>query len=143
MPQGEVIVDPFTGRSLSREALEQMLVPYKRGSALERFDAPLGLYLQAAPPRDVLARMLRNLKEIHRSARIGRACSRSRSASSSCCRSRGANAAIVAWPMPRWASMRRPRTTCRLLRAAPDAVDRESVAARLALLVHGRSPRLH
>ena len=29
---------------------------------------PLGLFLQAAPPRDVLARMLRNLKEIHRSA---------------------------------------------------------------------------
>ena len=27
---------------------------------------PLGLYLQAAPPRDILARMLRNLKEIHR-----------------------------------------------------------------------------
>jgi len=71
MPKGEVIVDPFTGRSLSREALEQMLVPYKRGGALERFDAPLGLYLQAAPPRDVLARMLRNLKEIHRSARDG------------------------------------------------------------------------
>ncbi|MDQ6881970.1 MAG: tetratricopeptide repeat protein, partial [Pseudomonadota bacterium] len=26
----------------------------------------LGLYLQAAPPRDIIARMLRNLKEIHR-----------------------------------------------------------------------------
>jgi len=26
---------------------------------------------------------------------------------------------------------------------APDAVDRDNVAARLALLVHGRSPRLH
>jgi regulator of sirC expression with transglutaminase-like and TPR domain len=29
---------------------------------------PLGLYLQAASGRDVIARMLRNLKEIHRSA---------------------------------------------------------------------------
>ena len=29
---------------------------------------PLGLFLQAAPPRDVIARLLRNLKEIHRSA---------------------------------------------------------------------------
>jgi regulator of sirC expression with transglutaminase-like and TPR domain len=29
---------------------------------------PLGLYLQAAPPREVIARMLRNLKEIHRRA---------------------------------------------------------------------------
>jgi regulator of sirC expression with transglutaminase-like and TPR domain len=26
---------------------------------------PLGLYLQAAPGRDIIARMLRNLKEIH------------------------------------------------------------------------------
>jgi regulator of sirC expression with transglutaminase-like and TPR domain len=33
------------------------------------FEAPLGLFLQAAQPRDVLARMLRNLKEIHRSGR--------------------------------------------------------------------------
>ena len=29
---------------------------------------PLGLFLQAAPPRDIVARLLRNLKEIHRSA---------------------------------------------------------------------------
>ena len=29
---------------------------------------PLGLFLQTAPARDVLARMLGNLKEIHRSA---------------------------------------------------------------------------
>jgi hypothetical protein len=29
---------------------------------------PLGLYLQVAPPREVIARMLRNLKAIHRSA---------------------------------------------------------------------------
>ena len=28
---------------------------------------PLGLYLQASPPRDIIARMLRNLKEIHTS----------------------------------------------------------------------------
>ena len=28
---------------------------------------PLGLYLQSSPPRDIIARMLRNLKEIHRS----------------------------------------------------------------------------
>ena len=69
MPQGEVVIDPFTGQSLSREALEEMLVPYKRNGPLARgFDAPLGLFLQAAPAREVLARVLRNLKEIHRSA---------------------------------------------------------------------------
>ena len=32
------------------------------------YEAPLGLFLQSATPREVLARMLRNLKEIHRSA---------------------------------------------------------------------------
>jgi regulator of sirC expression with transglutaminase-like and TPR domain len=66
---GEVVIDPFTGHSLSREELDELLSPYKRSHGLMGdFDAPLGLFLQAAPPRDVLARMLRNLKEIHRSA---------------------------------------------------------------------------
>jgi regulator of sirC expression with transglutaminase-like and TPR domain len=66
---GEVVIDPFTGHSLSREELDELLGPYKRSHGLlGDFDAPLGLFLQAAPPRDVLARMLRNLKEIHRSS---------------------------------------------------------------------------
>lgn len=66
---GEVVIDPFTGHSLSREELDELLTPYKRSHGLMGdFDAPLGLFLQAAPPRDVLARMLRNLKEIHRTA---------------------------------------------------------------------------
>jgi len=144
MPQGEVIVDPFTGRSLSREALEQMLVPYKRGSALERFDAPLGLYLQAAPPRDVLARMLRNLKEIHRSAEDWP-------------RLLAVTQRLVILLPESW-SERRDRGLAyaelgfdtaaaddlqTYFEQAPDAVDRDNVAARLALLVHGRSPRLH
>ena len=69
MPQGEVVIDPFSGRSLSREELDERLLPYRRRHGLEGdFDAPLGLFLQAAPPRDVLARLLRNLKEIHRTA---------------------------------------------------------------------------
>src|SRR5258706_5071331 len=66
---GEVVIDPFTGHSLSRDELDELLGPYKRSHGLMGdFDAPLGLFLQAAPARDVLARMLRNLKEIHRSA---------------------------------------------------------------------------
>lgn len=69
MPQGEVVIDPFTGQSLSREELDELLAPYKRSRGLTGdFDAPLGLFLQSAAPRDVIARMLRNLKEIHRSA---------------------------------------------------------------------------
>jgi regulator of sirC expression with transglutaminase-like and TPR domain len=71
LPRGEVVIDPFSGRSLGREELEERLLPYRsqRGTSLEETnDIPLGLYLQAAHPRDVLARLLRNLKEVHRAA---------------------------------------------------------------------------
>ncbi|MEO7337609.1 MAG: tetratricopeptide repeat protein [Caldimonas sp.] len=144
MAQGEVIIDPFTGQSLSRDALEEMLQPYKRNGALGRFDAPLGLFLQAAPGRDVLARMLRNLKEIHRSA--------------------------ADWPrllavsqrlvilLPDSAEERRDRglayaaigcdddaavDLAAYLERAEAAIDRDIIEARLALLARGRSPRLH
>ena len=67
LPKGQVVIDPFTGKSLSREELVERLEPYKRRSGLiDEFEVPLGLYLQAAPPRDIIARMLRNLKEVHR-----------------------------------------------------------------------------
>jgi regulator of sirC expression with transglutaminase-like and TPR domain len=69
LPRGEVIIDPFTGHSLSREQLDERLVPYRSQRGLVGdFEAPLGLFLQPAPPRDVIARLLHNLKEIHRSA---------------------------------------------------------------------------
>jgi regulator of sirC expression with transglutaminase-like and TPR domain len=69
MPQGEVIIDPFSGHSLSRDALDDRLAPYRRRQGLVGdFEAPLGLFLQTASGRDVLARLLRNLKEIHRGA---------------------------------------------------------------------------
>src|SRR5512137_2245274 len=69
MPCGEVVLDPFSGQSLSREALDERLLPYRRQRGLMGdFEAPLGLFLQTAPPRDVIARLLRNLKEIHRTA---------------------------------------------------------------------------
>lgn len=67
LPQGQVVLDPFTGHSLSREDLSERLEPYKRRQGLvDEFDVPVGLYLQSAAPRDILARVLRNLKEIHR-----------------------------------------------------------------------------
>ena len=34
MPQGEVVIDPFTGQSMSREALDALLVPYRRREGL-------------------------------------------------------------------------------------------------------------
>ncbi len=67
LPKGQVVIDPFTGQSLSREELSERLEPYKRRSGLTgEFEVPLGLYLQSAPARDIIARMLRNLKEVHR-----------------------------------------------------------------------------
>lgn len=67
LPKGQVVIDPFTGQSLSREELAERLEPLRqRSSAADDFEVPIGLYLQAAAPRDIIARMLRNLKEIHR-----------------------------------------------------------------------------
>lgn len=69
MPQGEVVIDPFNGRSLSRDDLDERIAPYRRRHGLlDEAELPLGLFLQTASARAVLARVLRNLKEIHRSA---------------------------------------------------------------------------
>ncbi|MEI7783261.1 MAG: transglutaminase-like domain-containing protein [Betaproteobacteria bacterium] len=67
LPKGQVIIDPFTGQSLSREELSERLEPYRRRSGLvDEFEVPMGLYLQSATPREIIARMLRNLKEIYK-----------------------------------------------------------------------------
>ncbi|MEN9904401.1 MAG: hypothetical protein RLZZ555_966 [Pseudomonadota bacterium] len=72
LSEGLAVIDPFTGGSLSHDALTERLEPYKRRNGLvDEFDVPVGLYLQAAAPRDILARVLRNLKEIHRSQQDG------------------------------------------------------------------------
>ena len=68
LPKGQVVIDPITGQSLSREELVERLAPVQRDPHAARdFEVPLGLYLQAASERDILTRMLRNLKEIYRS----------------------------------------------------------------------------
>jgi regulator of sirC expression with transglutaminase-like and TPR domain len=65
LPRGQVVIDPLSGQSLSREELSERLEPYKRRSGLvDEFDVPLGLYLQSAKPRDIIVRMLRNLKAV-------------------------------------------------------------------------------
>ncbi|WP_077035697.1 SirB1 family protein [Pelomonas sp. KK5] len=65
----EVVLDPFTGQSLSRNRLDELLQSYRHGSGLpDDLELPVELFLQAATPRQILARMLRNLKEIHRAA---------------------------------------------------------------------------
>jgi regulator of sirC expression with transglutaminase-like and TPR domain len=71
LPVGQAVIDPMTGQSFSREDLLTMLEPYRTKGMGEDFDVPLGLYLQAAPRRDIVVRMLRNLKEIYKSQRYG------------------------------------------------------------------------
>ena len=68
LEEGLVMLDPLNGESLGLDTLAERLAPFRRFDALiEDGDAPLGLHLQACPPRDLLARMLHNLKEIFRS----------------------------------------------------------------------------
>jgi len=66
---GQVVIDPVDGRSLSREELEDRLEPYRQRGIGDEPETPLGRYLQAATPREILARMLHNLKEVHKSQR--------------------------------------------------------------------------
>jgi regulator of sirC expression with transglutaminase-like and TPR domain len=73
--KGPVVLDPFTGQSLSKEDLLERLEPYRRSFGLssdssgskgsEDSEVPIGLFLQAATPKDILLRMLRNLREVY------------------------------------------------------------------------------
>jgi regulator of sirC expression with transglutaminase-like and TPR domain len=145
MPQGEVVIDPFTGQSLSRDELEELLAPYKRERGLQgQFDVPLGLFLQAASARDVIARMLRNLKEIHRGAADAR-------------RLLAVLERLVVLLPQAWEERRDRGLVCAelglqdaaardlvaYLENAGDAADRAQVADRLAALGRDGSPRLH
>ncbi len=60
---GDIILDPFNGASLSREDIEERLEPYFiHGRSAS--DPPLASYLADATPRQILVRMLRNLKAL-------------------------------------------------------------------------------
>jgi len=66
IPAGEVVLDPLTGETLSKEQLQEMLDPYlEREGISDPEQVPLGLFLQAASHREIIARMLRNLKAIY------------------------------------------------------------------------------
>ena len=68
LPNGQVVIDPLDGQSLSREALLERLEPYRDSVAMaDDSEAPLSLFLRTASPRDIITRMLRNLKQIHAS----------------------------------------------------------------------------
>jgi regulator of sirC expression with transglutaminase-like and TPR domain len=60
---GDIVLDPFNGASLSREELEERLEPYFEQHSYPGA-IPLSYYLHAAHPREILVRMLRNLKTL-------------------------------------------------------------------------------
>ena len=66
LPKGQVVIDPFSGQSLSREELAERLDPFRQRSSDGDYEVPMGLYLQSTPPREIINRMLRNLKDIHK-----------------------------------------------------------------------------
>ena len=68
LSRGEAVIDPFTGQSLSHEDLVERLSPHLRQQGLSGEAGQwLGHFLRAAGPREILARLLRNLKAIHAS----------------------------------------------------------------------------
>src|SRR5664279_2755872 len=49
MPQGDIVIDPFTGQSMSRDALDALLVPYRRRHPLAgTSEFSLGVFLRPA-----------------------------------------------------------------------------------------------
>ncbi len=80
LDSGLVVLDPATGESLGIDHLSERLEPFRDEEDqmlkpdLDEGETPLGLYLQSCPPRDVLTRMLRNLKEIYQTQQDWPAC---------------------------------------------------------------------
>ncbi len=65
--EGRVVIDPFTGQSLDRADLRERVEDIHPDlSTLPRGDEALTPYLRAVDARTILARMLRNLQDIHR-----------------------------------------------------------------------------
>ena len=61
---GELVLDPYAGgRSLSEEELRERLAQFAGEQTAKT--APLEEFLEAATPRQILARLLRNLKAIY------------------------------------------------------------------------------
>lgn len=61
---GELVLDPFAGgRSLSEEELRERLAQFAGKAAAQSL--PLEEFIEPASPRQILARLLRNLKAIH------------------------------------------------------------------------------
>lgn len=66
LPQGEVVMDPLTGSSLSKTELQAMLDPYLDAQGYRgELSLPLSTFLRTSSPREILSRYLRNLKAVY------------------------------------------------------------------------------
>lgn len=65
---GQVVLDPMTGQSLTREDLLDRLGGSKMPIGESEEEVPMGLFLQPASKYEILERMLRNLREIYASS---------------------------------------------------------------------------
>jgi regulator of sirC expression with transglutaminase-like and TPR domain len=65
LPEGDVMLDPTTGQSLSEAQMVDMLEPYLLATSGESVGSALRMLLQPATGREIIARMLRNLKAIY------------------------------------------------------------------------------
>lgn len=64
LPEGDVMLDPTTGQSLSEAQMVEMLEPYL-SHVTESLGSALRMLLQPATGREIIARMLRNLKAVY------------------------------------------------------------------------------
>lgn len=64
LPEGDVMLDPTTGQSLTESQMVDMLEPYL-SHVTESVGSALRMLLQPATSREIVARMLRNLKAIY------------------------------------------------------------------------------
>lgn len=66
LQQGEIIMDPLNGDSLSKNRLQEMLDPYLDAKGYRgELSLPLNIFLRASSSREILSRFMRNLKMIY------------------------------------------------------------------------------
>lgn len=65
LPEGDIMLDPTTGQSLSEAKMVDMLEPYLSHTGGDSVASALRMLLQPATGREIIARMLRNLKAIY------------------------------------------------------------------------------
>ena len=154
LPMGEAVIDPLSGRSLSRHELEERLEPWLDLDAMSRLGVEaasgalgelLAEHLQPASAREILSRMLRNLERVHRAdgdpARLLQIQHRQVALEPenwTCRRERGLTLAQLGLTTEAIEDLQ-----CYLDHAGRSAADRRRIGAQLAALREAGPPRWH